>query len=789
MAEDNNDFGLAAIGKSLLDGIGLTRKRQEEEVKQLARKKQAAAEQRRITESSARISQNLVDNIGGFVSAIDDAEKGKAEIDALRADGSLASSLEIIGKQIRDPGKYTRDGRTRRVAEANQLINARTQTAALQQSALADLSKVVDAKLVEQGSDLESATLREQQNAQLVEAEMTRVQAMANTLMTNNSLQQQKLAMMSEADIIAASQKSNGQPIDVGGVMLSPGQLETRIRDINERKYQEQAREALAAQKNDAAAKIANQKILQTMNVEELRPLLLSGDPRFDIADIKQVYDTKMSAQADEVARMGLEFQYQDFNAGVTVPAMEDAQRMTPAIPKNTPLASALDVYKQTIGTVMSTTKIWTDQGAEIPIEVRQTGAKAVTSAREDLDKAIAKEAKLRSGGNKNLEQIYSEIYRGNEAPRDVVETYVTEQLDKNEPLTAVLPADVATAVQSRFNDLYSNAIKQGLITPGFDKKQAKAEAIQQAIAEGVGAKITERTDDLFVGQLQDPSNPLYGSVNPNQLRRLVATADAEGAQEFMTKYGLTPDEFTMFTSGNPVEGKVGPEAATELSIIQTQALFLQLDSIESGLANRYAKWWETNGQAYANQTAKRRYQESLQAGPQAMTMESFAGPIERRQQGAMMQVVSDAEMTYGQAKERRYNEMISFDLNPAHRQATLLQFNKELSDAEKTQFMRGFILPIIKEGQNQGLQFEQINTLVENAIDAGQAQDPTIQKILKKVAKDRVATVDLMESAMVQPHWRVAAGEPRMGFQPQAWLRRTTAQRKYDWYRESLGE
>lgn len=775
----DNDFGLAAIGKSLLDGVGLTRKRHEEELAQQNRKNLALAEKTRISESSARITQGLVDNLGGLLSTIDDAEKGKKEIEELRANGGIIGSLEAIGKQINNPKKYTREGRAKVIAESTQLINARVQAASIQQQALSDLGQTVDAKLAEAGSDLEMARLNEQQNQELINAEMTRVQTMAQTLANNNALQEQRLAMMSEQDLIATHQKAKGQPIDVGGVLLSPGQLEARINVINERRYQEQAREALAAQKKDAAAKIANRKILETMNIEELRPILQSGDPRFELADVKEVYGIKTAAQADEMARLGLEFQFQDLSASVTVPAAEEATRMSIGIPKGSPVEAALNVYKQTIGTVMGTTKALADQGIEMPVEGRQKAAEAIQAARADVDKAIDKEATVKAKGDKNLKDAYVQLYRGEPIEAANIEISVTNRLQKGLPLDDVLPAETGNLIRSRYNQLVQDYNKQAALgVTGLDKATVKQLAAQQAIAEGVGTTITARTQDMFANQLKEPTNPLYGAIQPNAILGMIARSDQDGIADFKRTYNLTDEEFTRFSQGQAIEGKVTGAQRAELGVIQGQRFLMELDAVNPGLAKKYTDWWNTEGPKYAEKTQAMRLDTAKRTGIQAAAMEAFAGDMEKEGQYAYMGIMNQAFESYQGAKDERFNNMISFDYKPEHRQAALLQMDSTLNDGERADFMKGFIFPIMQQAKEQNLSYDDTNELIEKAIDANVTEDPKIAKLLNKVAKNRSAITENVESIMQKPFWRAQNPNLRRQFN-----------RKYEWYENIAGD
>lgn len=787
MAED---YGLAAVSDSLAKQNDLLRTRQAEEIAAKNRENIANQEKLRIAERSAKISGDLVGTLGPVLATVDKAEKARVEVETLKASNNPLDFLDLIGKQVQDPGMYTRAGRSKTVAEATQAMNVRTQVASLQQSALSDLSQTVDMSLKASGGALESAKLSELQNQELINSEIMRVQTQAQTINANNQLQDSQLAMMSEEETRAAYQKAGGQPINIGGITFAPGVLENRMLALDARKDAREARAAGEELKKMNLVERMAQRELETMSVEELRPMLLNGDPNFKGEWVQKVYDRKMQAQSESTSRLAKEFEYQDFGARVTVPAIQEIDRMSPAIPPNTPLAASLGNYKNQVGTVMQLTKQFTDKGLPVPIEVLGAAHVAVQESRKELDAAIDKEAGIRAAGNKDLKIIYSELYRGNAAPQETVESYLGEQLEKNQPLTAVLPAEVATSVQRRFGEIYSQNMKEGMAMGiGFDKKQAKADAIRQAITEGVGAKITERTQELFTKQLDQPNHPLYGAVTKQQYLGMVASADREGSALFQSQYGLNDEEMQRFMAGQAIPGKVNDSNVMDLQKIQNQTLFMKMDAIESGLGKKFADWWGTQGPGFIDQVSQQRQMEAKKSGIQAMAMETFAGDMERKQQAAHMQSVQEAYDGYDDRKAIRYNEMVSFDLNPSHRQAALLQFNKELSDSEKKTFMSKFILPIVREGQANKLSYEQINGAVENAIDSNMTQDPEVAKIMKKVAKNRSSEVEQMESVMTQPFWRAAPDEPRIGFQPNAWLRRTTAQRKYEWYREVTGE
>lgn len=774
------DFGLSALSSSLTRQDELRAARQKQEQDMLAETERANQQKARIAQQSTAVSQQLAKDTTGLVDTLGKVESAKQEVDALRSSSNPLDMLSLIGKQVRDPTLYTREGRSKTVAEANQLLNAKTQVASIQQSALQDLSQLVDVNLAAKGAGLRSAQLSESQNQELIQAEVARVQTQAQTLAANNALQEQKLAMMSEEETRRVFETSKGQPIDVGGVILSPGLLEQRMQSLEDRQVMRDAREsARDAKKLDLEKKIAK-KELETMNVEELRPLLLNGDSRYDLADIKQVYDTKMNAKTADLERQTQLFKYSDFGASTLVPAIQDADRMSQAIPSNSPAGVALKAYQNSIGFVASRLKQFQDSGVPIPVEIIASADVALREEREKLDKAIDKEATLKSKGDKNLKDAYTNLFRGEPVDRASVTSAVQTRLEKGAPLDDILPPEVGKLVQTRYQEIFQDLQRKNSMNPlGSDKATIKQMAMQQAINEGIGTVITNRTQDLFTNQLKDPSNPLYGAMSPNTFLGMVAKADAEGTADFKRTYGLSDEEYTRFAKGEAIEGKVTSAQRAELGVIQSQRLLMQLDSMNPGLAKKYSEWWTTKGPAYAEKTQQDRIANATRSGLPDAAMETYAGDMEKEGQYAYMQVMSAAYDSYEGAKEERFNNMISFDYKPTHRQAALLQMDESLNDGERQAFMKKFIFPLMAQAREGNLDYEQTNALIEKAIDANVAEDPQVAKLLNKVAKNRSRITENVESIMSKPFWR--AQNPN--------LRRALSVRKYAWYEEIAGE
>lgn len=68
---------------------------------------------------------------------------------------------------------------------------------------------------------------------------------------------------------------------------------------------------------------------------------------------------------------------------------------------------------------------------------------------------------------------------------------------------------------------------------------------------------------------------------------------------------------------------------------------------------------------------------------------------------------------------------------------------------------MKGFFLPIIDEAEKQGLKYEAINTLIEKQLEIGSPQDPEMNKILRKISKNRSEDIQYLQDHFVRPWWK----------------------------------
>ncbi len=458
------DFGLGALTEAIAGSANALRIKQQEEQRVMESRDAANRQLSEIAQRQAQVSQELVSSLEPILKTVGDAESGRKEQEALKSSGNPLDFLTSIGNEIVDPGKYTAAGRSKRVAEATQQMNVLSSVAGLKQAAMADLGKAVEADFIAGQGALNAATLTTQQQNELLQAEVTKVSAQAQTMANLASMQETAMMSMTSEQLKALSAKANGQPIDVGGVIIQPGMLQQRMDAMAERDLLAENRQlAREANRVELERKLAK-KQLETMSLEELRPMMLSGSPDYALADIKEVYQTKQDAMTAAIDRDSKIYQYTDFGASILAPAIQDLDRAMPNIPKGSPLESAASGYKTMLVAVTTSLQEYQKSGQPIPVEMIDAANKTILASKESFEKQIEKEAKFKAKGDKDLQDIYMETYRGNQPPQASVESAIQTRLKKGAPLEDVLPPKEAKRISQLYNEKFQALKKANML-------------------------------------------------------------------------------------------------------------------------------------------------------------------------------------------------------------------------------------------------------------------------------------------------------------------------------------
>jgi hypothetical protein len=797
------DFGLDALTSAFDTQAGFTNKRQELEQDQTAREQQARMDKAKLAKASTDVTTSLLNDMNSLLGVVDSNEKAAAEQADLFTSGNPIDMLGAIGNQIADPNKYTRAGRQKVLNEAQQNVNVKSAVAQQQLTVFSALNGQIDAGLQAAAGPLEMAKLDETQGLQRIELERSRI-AMQSEKM-GQSIQQQQLTLstMSAEQVAAATAKANGGPIDIGGVQISPGLLQQRSDELaNRQDLMDSRNDAIELKKMERAHKL-NRKVLETYNPAELRQMALNGDPtgQFDLKDINEVLTMKTSAQNDAIKRATDQLTQVDVMGQTVIPAANQADAMAKVAPAGTPLAAQVASQKTTAAISANLMSPYTQNGEPVPLELAAPSAAALKTQQEETEKAIQTQAKQQGKGDKDLTELYVERYRGNVAlPTATIESAVQSRVEKNQPLTDILPKEAADSIQkiyaAKLQKINSQQFGANLTGGTLDKKDAKAQAMREAIQEGIASTLAPRTNDLIGAQADEPTSPLgRHGISRGQIIDLTAKADASGEVKFMQLNQLNSDEMNELKTTGAVKAKPGVTMA-DLAVVQTQELLFNLDSMSAGLSKEYVAWWKQSGQDYINSQTTRAAETAQMKGLQDQALESYAGPIQAQDSFAYKNVIEAAGAAYDNEKATRYQNLISFNQDPVNRQASLLQFDDSLSDEDRKTFMNKFILPIVdmanaesvpKSGQSN---FNQINTMIEQAIDMGVAADPETQKVLNKVAKNRSKISRNLDSITSVP-WYAAympmglSGSPMMYTQNQM----NSTSRDFAWMQSILAE
>lgn len=791
------DFGLDGIAGMFDRQSNLQSARQESEQNFLQIQNSAVEQKAKIADSSAKITQNLLGSFSDLAAVADQNAKDSKLQRERFSSGDPMSALEAIGDQILDPSRYTQAGRQKKLNEAQQLTNVQVAIAGAQQDALQALSLKVDSDLAIAGAPLTQAKLNEQQGMERIETERLRLAAQSQKMATDIGMQQTALANMDSQQIKALSEKAQGQPIDVGGVLIQPGLLQERMDQMTDRDYQIQVREASLASSKVELAKKANRKILETYNLAELRSMLQTGDPtgQFELNDIQQVYGIKQQAMSDEIARSSKSLELGNFFNSTILPTDDQVQTMKQTVPAGTPLAASVDSLNFTNTAVAKLMKQYEDAGKPVPIEVLTMANTSIQNQKEEVNKALDKQATLMAKGDKDMKELYSERFRGNPLPQATVQSAIQSRLEDNKPLTDIMPKEVSEDVQRRYRDKVQKLTADSKIG-GFgvvDKKAIAGQAMTEAVNEAVAASVTGRTTQLLTQQIDIPGNPLNGVVDKGAFLDMVAQADSEGKAILQQKLQLTDEEAIRAFNGELIPGKVNADIRRNLALIQNTQLFFKLDTQQAGLAQQYAAWWNQRGDQYIKSQIAQNNQGASARDLQSQALESFATPLQEQGSQDYRESISSSQNYYGQAKDEKYKQLITFNSNPTSRQAVLLQLDKELTNPERTTFMQNFVLPIVDMAKKDGADYETTNKMIEQAIDMGVASDPQTQKILNKIVRNRPDMNRLLDTSITDP-MRLAPYVPNFTFgmvtpdiYQGAKLSKQTQGTEYDWFQNLM--
>jgi hypothetical protein len=351
-------------------------------------------------------------------------------------------------------------------------------------------------------------------------------------------------------------------------------------------------------------------------------------------------------------------------------------------------------------------------------------------------------------------------VYRGEPAPQAAVQNAVTERLEKNRSLSDVFPPATAALIEKKYREKLTKKGPVDFLNPttAEDQRIRKQQAQDEAVQEGIRESMADREDARMIGQLKQPGNPLSTLYDPTSLIGEIKAADDEGEATFMRLNNISPDQMNQLRAGKdiPAEsrsdgGFSAARARTELYQMQNQALFIRLDTKQPGISTKYVEWWTKNADAYGRDTMQKRTEVTPQGGVQQAAFDTYANDIEYQGTQDYAASIYEAHQSYDTRKEQMRKDMFSFGLDPVQKQATMLQFDKTLTDSERKAFMKGFVNPIIEDAKKKGLDFHATNSLIEKAIESNVTSDPEIAKLLKKVGKERESINQNLEMVVNQ--------------------------------------
>lgn len=853
--------------------------RQNEEVKQLQVQQQTNEALAGIQEQSLSAKQEYLDqSVRPAVKEMQSLTQAEQKQHELMKSGNFLDYLKIMDMQMTNPRMYTSEGRSKVRAEINaRMAMGATLNAATQEVLQAQMDQVKNQAALKQAK-LQSLTLQEKQAAEVIKSEVDRVQMIRQGLAESNAAKAEILDGMTvdqmKAARDAAVQKKESQ-VDISGFKIDLPQIDMQIQKAEQLTYDMQVKRLTAEKQLDELNTQSNRKILNSLSKNQITALA-TGNPieittstgkmaltpqDFKPEDLKQAYDFKGKIENDEIDRVMKQQMSADIVDSTLRPQLEQMERIkaNKSIPDNSPVKQRAKERSSTMTQVIEQlNKLKTMADADPQNQAMQDMYKeAVFQTQQRFQKEaetdstiFQRQAKQDSRGDNKLYDLLMDNYRGDPVDTANATNAVVDRLVKGASSEDILPKDVAQNATRIYREKYNAMLKDqqysigDSISKGDMQKQAAQEALQVAVTQHIQSK----TDEFLGNQsMLDPKagmwsqNPIASVADaagrklfpdPASFLMFMKNADNEGERMFQqTQQWLTPAHVQMLQNGQSVVD--GSNAMTpqeyQQGVLKYQniQLLMNLDMKRPGLADQYVAWWADNGQAYAKANADSLMSTAAAGDLQNNVITTMGSSLLDRSIQTYQYSVIDSLDAFKQERTRQRKDWVSYDLDPANRQAALLQFDPSLSDDDKTRIYRGIIQPVLAKAKQAGLEYDEANIAVEEAIANPQTiipnlnDDPALKKALNKMSISRGEISKTLEALTDSPWlygndkqvpasiWDRISKENTSSYIPPgdiqsesvrvkqirrpfisldgnaAWLNNETQTRPYDWFRK----
>jgi hypothetical protein len=794
----SNGFDIGSFTESFTRQQELAAERQKLEREALKNNDVTAKALEMMTQKSLNAKGEFVQGIADQVSSFKSIDSARVRQETLQNSGNLIDELQAMEDAMLNPGMATSEGRARKRAEIGANIQMLQTQNAAEQDLIASQMDLIKLKGENKNADYKKAKLVELQGQEMLDAEANRQRTIAEGVARNNEVRQQILFGMTKEQVVTARESVDASGnTQIMGIDFPKAILDRRIAEIDEADFNNQLKALKLGADNQELQDKINQRILRTFSMSQLQALkagqiveqqvngqkIQYTQADFSTAGIMEELTAKSNVMNQQNETQLKALQFGDILSDIAGKYGEYKllfERAQPGSEVRKLAANQLTDFNKAYNYV----SYLEQQYKENPTPenfVALTNNKAALAAKiqkqtENDDAQITKQADRLGKGNKELASANNAYLRGMPINEPDVRKFSVDNLINGIQPTDMIPPEMAKIAQKEYTRLLNERTADVLADTTPDKS-VKREIANQALDIAANQQAQGATDDFLGGQADGQNaNPILQNNPVMQLRdwqgkkvfdrskflAFVAQADKNGNDEFLKgNTWLTPEDLLKFERGESVtrenQTMTAQQAFEQRQALVNQHFLMMLDQTKPGLADQYIQWWADNGNSYAanfeSQYIDSSSAKSLQEGSvAALAGAQVANGIRNYRIGIEM-----AQDAYKNRQQEQRSKWVSYDLDPANRQAALLQFTPELSDQEKTDAMQKFILPIVDKGKKDGLAYDQINSLVEDSLATAETNEvvkanPGLKKALQKILAARGPVVTQLEALTDSP-------------------------------------
>lgn len=725
------------------------------------------------------------------------------------AAGGFTDQFKAWMNARENPNLYTSQGRAKVMSELQQSLSLTGQMTSAALETLAAEQQVVNAQGALNQIDNRKAAANLAIQQSLVDAHLNKIQTVTAGIRANRDAQDAVIDQMTDEDLIRSMSAidPNTKKINVGGIDLTQRMIEAEQQRREGLRYNYQIQQMAMERQNEHLRKAANEKLIANLTDAQLNSLMI-GKPidvapgvdqtqkvamypsDFDMSVVARINQNRTEIRAREQKQMTDQAFAGTIVNDVILPMYQqsDIVAKNSTIGEESPVKATAKLRVQQLANVKTRLdEMAANLDTTSPIAVAEY-AKQQEVVRAELQKLqtadnamIDKEAKIRAHGNKYLATLYTSHYKASTVDPAVAREGAVDELVSGRMPAEFIGTQLGVEAKKRFDDKVNAARvsgAEGLFKGNTLDKSVAAQYAYEALDETINNSLGKHTDWSLANLT---STVLNGDIEPNPVSQAF---DANGRKIFPTgeafldtvresdsaalnqvftdpKYAkLADDQKRMLVDGKNVQldDKTVISAADflyQLRLEEGVQLYLSLEQKRPGLGQQYGDWWDRFGEQYAQQYTGEAVKRGLVGDLKDNVVATLAGdPLVSQLRNLRTIAVQSSAAANGRRIQQQ-KEWASFGLDPANRQAAMLQFDLDLSDQERSLIFQNVIIPGIADSYKSGREYNEVNADIEKMLSQperfvpGYKENPDLRKAVTKMIANR-QNVSRMLEAMV---------------------------------------